>query len=172
MGNIYYKSTKYGLNGVIAVEKRWMALSPLVDVCKNATILDIGCAEGILGRYLLQRGAQLVHGVDISNDRILAAKARFINDPMFMVCFDVSNFEKFESLDFILDSYDIVLFLGVYHHIMEKVRDVVLSGLLKKCSKYFAFRTSIPEPGKKWANAIIEKAGFKKYKGFVWKRNS
>ena len=45
----------------------------VIDLCEpiaNKNILDIGCGEGYVGRELINRGAQYVHGIDISSEMI------------------------------------------------------------------------------------------------------
>ncbi len=45
----------------------------VIDLCEpivNKNILDLGCGEGYVGRELINRGAQYVHGIDISSRMI------------------------------------------------------------------------------------------------------
>ena len=59
----YYHNhaTEYGVSST-----RQRAMLSLFDTIVGAHVLDIGCANGIFGSVLKQKGADVVHGVDIS----------------------------------------------------------------------------------------------------------
>lgn len=82
--------------------------------CKGKTVLDLGCAEGLLSLEFAIHGAQLVHGIDALGDHLTVAQE---------VCLLHRNI-SFEQMDlnYPLDlnrRFDIVLALGVAHKLLE-----------------------------------------------------
>lgn len=154
----YYADGRAGLGGKASAEHRRAALEAVVPLAHDRTLLDLGCAEGLMLPPFLENGARSIHGVDRSAKRIASARAlvknnrvRFdmaeLNDPS---CLD--DEEKFEP------SYDIVLCLGVYQHLDEEVRRLVLYKALQKTGRYFVFRAPKAEACE--AFPVIERAGF------------
>jgi hypothetical protein len=60
-----------------------------------------------------------------------------------------------------LENYDIVLFLGVYHHLSRKSRKSILLNLLKLSKKFFAIRTPKESYIKDSIDKIIIESGFR-----------
>jgi 2-polyprenyl-3-methyl-5-hydroxy-6-metoxy-1,4-benzoquinol methylase len=93
------------------LEQQMEALEHLLDECRSMTVLDLGCAEGLIGREFARAGAQVL-GVDALPDHLKVAREQ---------CQGVVNI-RFEPLDLNLvrpeerqPQYDIVLALGVLH---------------------------------------------------------
>jgi 2-polyprenyl-3-methyl-5-hydroxy-6-metoxy-1,4-benzoquinol methylase len=104
-------------------------------------------------------------GFDISKESIKKANSYKIKNSHFSVC-DLSDWDSFTKQK-ILKNYDIVLFLGTYHHLNEN-RDIILNNLLNMCSEYFLFRTAFSN--KQIPENIIKK-NFKRITRFIWKRS-
>lgn len=52
-------------SGEHTLKARIKGLSPLLPYCEGGTILDVGCAEGLIGRWLYYTGAaRMLHGID------------------------------------------------------------------------------------------------------------
>jgi ubiquinone/menaquinone biosynthesis C-methylase UbiE len=57
----------------------------VLDMCEPISglqVLDLGCGEGYCSRQLKQRGAKSVHGMDLSQEMIAAAKAQENKDSL------------------------------------------------------------------------------------------
>jgi 2-polyprenyl-3-methyl-5-hydroxy-6-metoxy-1,4-benzoquinol methylase len=106
---------------------------------RGRCVLDVGCAEGDIALRFWNAGASLVHGVDIRKNAILEARKKIPENAAMR--FWVSDIEH-NSEDFMLPKYDIVLFLGVYHHLSNADRNSVLAWLIGKCEVYFLIRTN------------------------------
>ncbi|HHI81676.1 MAG TPA: hypothetical protein ENJ99_00840, partial [Rhizobiales bacterium] len=50
-------------NGQIPLKRQLLGLSE-IDV-KGKTLLDVGCAEGLMALHFLDKGAKAVHGIEI-----------------------------------------------------------------------------------------------------------
>lgn len=154
----YYGDGRSGLSGKASAAHRRAALEAVVPIANGSTILDMGCAEGLMLPPFLESGASAIHGVDHSAKRIASARelvrsnrVRFdtveLNDP---ACLD--DEEIFESF------YDIVLCLGVYQHLDEEIRRLVLYKALQRTGRYFVFRA--PKAAACEAFPLIQRAGF------------
>jgi SAM-dependent methyltransferase len=106
-------------SGLYELAERLTGLAPLENVATNATILDLGCAEGLIGLHFLGLGGALLHGVDRHSRFVetaqtiarLQPKARFFK-------FDL-NVLADQIPDGLLSSYDIVLCLCVAHKLRQ-----------------------------------------------------
>lgn len=63
----------------------------LFDKIKGANVLEIGCAEGDSLKYLLEKGANDIWGIDISEEQIKKARAKI---PKFDSHFIISPMEE------------------------------------------------------------------------------
>ena len=83
-----------------------LGLEPLLDEAKGATILDVGCAEGLISFELAKAGAH-VHGIDSIEALIETAKRLRGN----LSC----SFEVADAVIYEPEEYDIVLLLSILH---------------------------------------------------------
>lgn len=144
---------------------RFRGLEVVFDRCPGASVLDIGACEGLIAYECARRGAKVVHGFEIDGPLVEFARRLFRNVPVESV---------FEQQDFSLgfgdfvrrhrallrDRYDIVLYLGVHHHLKRQMpADLlaeVVDGLLARTGELFAIRTDLlPE-----VDGTIRAAGF------------
>lgn len=126
----------------------------LLDNCKGASILDIGSCDGLVAYEFAKRGADLIHGFDCNISDIAFAMRLFRSVPT-KSAFTHTNValgpEQFleNNASILIDSYDIVLFLGVYHHLKRQMNPAQLSDLLdcllRKSKSLFAIRTNLVE---------------------------
>ncbi|HAV77201.1 MAG TPA: hypothetical protein DCX53_07595 [Anaerolineae bacterium] len=123
----------------------------LLNNCKGASILDVGCAEGLISYEFAKNGAKLIHGFEIDRRRVEFAKLLFQEVPIehnFVAANIAVDFNKFQKQHshFLLDKYDIVLYLGVYHHLIKQnsveVVQGFISAMLSRTINYFAVRTN------------------------------
>lgn len=83
---------------------------------RGSTILDLGCAEGLLSKWLLDTcGAKSVHGLDRFEPYVKMARSLMRNyDAKYEVC-DFDLFDTWRELNpgFLSPKYDLVLLLRV-----------------------------------------------------------
>ena len=140
----YVLAPEFGLHGKWPIDSRLHDINLVLPFCKEANILDIGCAEGVISLRLLEEGAKLIHGFDIDPGRIQSARSLTINYTNAEFRTDnVANWVDFanRNQNLLLKTYDIVLFLDVYQHLPLKTRNNVLDQLLKISNNVFAIRT-------------------------------
>lgn len=129
---------------------RLRGLDFVLDDCQDRTVLDITSCEGLVSYEFVRRGARLVHGFERDRDRVNFSRRLFRDVPV--ECrFERANLaisgntfvNSFGS--FLLPRYDIVLFLGAYHHLRRQMPEAELAGLvtefLKRAETYFVVRT-------------------------------
>lgn len=81
-------------------------------------VLDLGCAQGFFSFSLAERGAE-VFGLDCLDKNIAVCHALAEEHPEFKVQFETGRIEEFcGRLE--ADSYDLVLCLSVFHHIIHE----------------------------------------------------
>ena len=139
------------------IQTRMQGLEFLLPEIKNnnlESMLDAGCAEGLIAQSFYDAGIKIIHGSDLQDVSIEIAKKIFSmkDGDIFFAQADFLNWETFEEKNrkVLLDGYDVVLFLSVYNHIVridEKSANEALVNLAKKAKKYFIVRSSaaIPE---------------------------
>lgn len=136
------------------ITDRLRGLDYLFDRMEGQTVLDVGCAEGVISEICYTSGAESVYGVDVRPEAVVNARKNCPRGTFSNV--DVRHWTP-------PDKYDIVLFLGVYHHLPDS-HSSTLQKFVKTARKYFAIRTpkhpDIPE-----LNLVHEVAGFDEPKG-------
>lgn len=156
---VYYQSDELGTIGRregTDVETRLRGMEYLLqsEHLKGATLLDAGCAEGMISKAYTQAGVELVHGFDLQDISVKYANELFLNSQAQYVFrqADMSRWEDFinNNSDILKAEYDVVLFLSVYHHIVRengrRTADKALLKLAQRASKYFVLRTTITFP--------------------------
>lgn len=100
-----------GRDGDRTLEMQTLGLDPLFDEAKGATILDVGCAEGLIAIELAKAGAD-VHGIEIVPGHIeIARRLRGT-----LAC----RFEVADANDYRPETeYDIVLLLAILHKLKD-----------------------------------------------------
>lgn len=105
------------------------------------TVLDIGCADGLVGYEFIKAGCKYIHGIELDRKEYNFAKKLWskAGASFKIVNADFAN-EPLECW------YDIVLYLGVHHHFvvqyglvqaLKKVKD-----LAERSCGWFVFRTA------------------------------
>lgn len=87
-------------------------LRPALREAAGATVLDLGCAEGLIAREFVRAGAAAVHGVEIVPDAVNEARRQCNGLPVFITEADLNKYR-------IKVGADIVLMLAILH----KLRD-------------------------------------------------
>jgi 2-polyprenyl-3-methyl-5-hydroxy-6-metoxy-1,4-benzoquinol methylase len=116
---------------------RLRGLDFLLEQCADCTIMDIGCNEGLVAYEFARNGAKLVHGFDRDGQRVRFARRLFRDVPIesrfVRTNLAVSGAEfQAKHRSVLLPEYDIVLFLGVYHHLKRQMPVHRLHGLVEE----------------------------------------
>ncbi|MCK5850621.1 MAG: class I SAM-dependent methyltransferase [Kiritimatiellae bacterium] len=134
---------------------RFEGLDFVLARCKGTTVLDMGISDGLVSYEFARHGASLIHGFEIDRTRVSFAR-RLFRDTLIehkfvranLACNGETLMRRFS--DVLLGQYDIVLFLGLYHHLKRQMPrqdlDSLLNVLLGRTRRWFAVRTDlIPE---------------------------
>ncbi len=104
--------TKGRTTGDRTLEQQLLGLDDLRARVAGKTLLDVGCAEGLISMRLFDEGAKAVHGLEVRPDFVkVANKLRGDRACTFEVA-DANDYEPVRD-------YDIVIMLAVLH----KLRD-------------------------------------------------
>ena len=140
----YYFAPELGLHGKWPLDSRLEGIAGVLEVCAGKTILDLGCAEGLIAQKFLENGAASVHGFEYDETRVRESLHRCSNFPqaIFRVA-DLSDWPRFaeKNTDILLERYDIVLYLGLHHHISREKRGALLNAALSLTDKCLVIRT-------------------------------
>lgn len=120
------------------IEEQLLGLQQALKECSGRTVLDIGCAEGLIGFEFAKAGAAHVHGIDVVRDHIqIAYRLRDKAGLSKVVTFEVADLAELPAPK---KQYDIALALAVVH----KLRDpaVGIRYCAAACSGLFVIRLS------------------------------
>jgi SAM-dependent methyltransferase len=108
------------------LDRQGRGLDIVRQACGGATILDLGCAEGLVALDLAKYGARLVHGVELETSRLkIAAELFRENAPHVEASFFAADLTHFDDLllmktpdtapgePSLLTRYDVVLCLAI-----------------------------------------------------------
>ncbi|MFM5898518.1 MAG: class I SAM-dependent DNA methyltransferase [Dolichospermum sp.] len=155
----------------------------VIDLCEpivNKNILDLGCGEGYVGRELIKRGAQYVHGIDISSQMIEQALIQKNDYQITNASYETGDIRDFVVTD--SEQYDLVLamFLFNYLNVSETISTMQKAYQLLKLGGYFLF--AVPHPSlpflkkDKFPFYFKPKAGYfsgrdQLFPGEIWRRD-
>ena len=63
-----------GAPGDRTFEQQMMGLGWLAEACRGKSVLDLGCADGLIDLHLLKHGAERVHGIELVGERVQRAR--------------------------------------------------------------------------------------------------
>lgn len=101
-----------GREGDRTLEQQLVGLDDLFEAAKGKTVLDVGCAEGLISIELAQRGALAVHGVEIVEEHVKVGNKLRGGLPVTLEVGDANVWQPKRQ-------YDIVIALAL----LQKVRD-------------------------------------------------
>ncbi|MGQ7794590.1 glycosyltransferase [Faunimonas sp. B44] len=140
----YTSSPGIGLYGKWTEAQRLHGLEPILARAKAKTICDLGAGDGIVARRLLERGAATLVGFERDPGRVKLADhlCRQFPTARFTTA-DLSDWNAFERAHAsrLQPFYDIVLYLGLHHHLPAATRLDVLRGAAARASSWFVVRT-------------------------------
>lgn len=106
------KQVNAWFGGDRTVEQQLMGLDWLWANCKGRTVLDAGCAEGVITVKCAQAGAIAVHGIELVPDRVKWANKLRGDLP---ATFEVGDMETWRPRR----QYGIVLALAILHKLKD-----------------------------------------------------
>lgn len=107
--------TMPGRPGDRTVEQQLMGLDWLWPNCAGKTVLDAGCAEGVIALKCYNYGARIVHGVELVDERVQMARKLAVAARQH-VTFSQGNMETWGPAPL---AYDIVLGLAILHKLAD-----------------------------------------------------
>lgn len=148
----YYRSPSLGLHGKWDPAERLAGLEPILADARNATVLDLGAAEGMVAAEMARAGARVVHAFEIDADRVAAARdllGSFRGVEFVARRADVGDWDAFlrGAADVLVPRYDVVLFLGLLHHLPVAAQGRALEGAIARAGRWFALRTPADAAG-------------------------
>lgn len=111
------------------LKERIRGLTPLLSATRGGSVLDLGCAEGMIGKWLFEAcGAASYLGLDKHEPYLETAREVFADDPraQFAAC-DFDQFDEWRETYPLRESYDVVLALNIIHklarpaHFLEQI---------------------------------------------------
>lgn len=101
-----------GRQGDRTLEQQLEGLGELLRGCPGKTVLDVGCAEGLISIELAKRGALAVHGIEIVPEHVKVGLTLRGNLPVTLEVGDANTWAPRRD-------YDIVIMLAL----LQKVRN-------------------------------------------------
>ena len=144
--NHYTWAPELGLHGKWPLVDRYKDLEQVFEACNDATVIDFGCAEGVIARRCLEHGARTVHGLELDESRVNTA-AELCHDWQQSCFFFHANLDDWGDIrdrarQVLLPQYDIVLYLGIQHHLAGPARIATLQDAIDMAGRLFAIRTT------------------------------
>lgn len=118
-------------------------------------VLDLGCAQGYFSLSLAERGAKVL-GIDFLDLNVDVCRSLADEFPQFDITFECDRIEDVieRSVD---DSYDIVLGLSVFHHVIHEhglERTAWLMSRLADISSFSVFEFALASEPLYWAASL------------------
>lgn len=95
------------------LEQQMTGLGPMFDEVPGKTVLDVGCAEGLISIECARRGAVSTHGVEFVAGHIEIARGLASELPG--CTFEVANANGYQPRR----AYDVVLLLAILHKLVD-----------------------------------------------------
>lgn len=101
------------------LEEQMAGLAPALAEAWGRAVLDLGCAEGLIGREFARAGALSVHGIEVLHRHVAVAERICAGLPMRFTCADLGALAAHEMPLESPRRYDIVLALAVLHKMAD-----------------------------------------------------
>ena len=121
--------------GVRQLAQQIKGLEILRREARGRTVLDLGCAEGLVSQWLCDAGAAYADGIDCSETRVAVGNG-LTSD---RVRLRVGDLNELSSLPILQPTYDVVLLLSVVQKL--KRPEWVLDFAIRRCQRWLAIRT-------------------------------
>lgn len=127
--------------GQVPFDRQWRGLHNLE--LKGNSVLDIGCAEGLVSMRCAEEGASLVHGVELRERAVEVARslAGYTNNAEHVKFFqaDLSRPEQALNLPGMKQQYDVVIANAVIQKVKKRASRL-LEAVLSKASDQLLIR--------------------------------
>jgi len=120
-----------GREGDRTLDQQMQGLGLLMRNVRNATVLDVGCAEGLITIEMAKAGAIALHGIEIRPQAVLNANTLRGDLPITFEEADVNTWRPQRR-------YDVVVMLAILHK-LKSPREV-LGSMLANCSDFAVLR--------------------------------
>lgn len=106
-------------DGDRTLAEQMLGVTPAIPEFWGKTVLDLGCAEGLIGREFVRAGAARCHGIDAIADHLAVASVQCAGLPMSFQQVGLQEWAlaRIEAND--AGRYDLVLALGVCHKLHD-----------------------------------------------------
>jgi SAM-dependent methyltransferase len=94
------------------LDQQLMGLTQLLAEVAGKSVLDVGCAEGLISHQLARAGAASVHGVEIVKSHVKVARAMTGTLPCTFEVADANHWEPPAT-------YDVVVMLALLHKLWD-----------------------------------------------------
>ena len=104
-------------DGDRTLKEQMLGLEPALAEAKGKTVLDLGCAEGLIAREFARAGAKHVVGIELLAAHLAVARVQCKGiDNIEFICAHLGDYiAALESIP----QYDIVLALGIIHKLHD-----------------------------------------------------
>lgn len=96
------------------LEEQMLGLDRALQAAPGATVLDIGCAEGLIGREFVRGGARLMQGLDANEEFVKRSRDHLRGLPASVLQVNLNNAWCWPTHEG-GERWDIVLLLAVLH---------------------------------------------------------
>lgn len=126
-------------DGVWDLSERLPEVQKYADLRPDDRVIDLGCAEGLITMDIAGLVGH-VRGVELRRKRVAAARLIAAERGLDNVSFEVGSVTE---IDLPPESYDVVLFLGVFQHLPAKQKWSSLEKVMLAARRSVVFRTPI-----------------------------
>ncbi len=136
------------------IVKRIAGFDLVLGKAQDASVLDIGCYDGLIAYEFFRAGAKQIHGLD--NDAYhLATANRIFSQVAIDHAFAYADMRQPNAIAKYLgvhyqDQYDIVCFLGVYQHIYRDMSEALREALIHQVSSLASKLLMVRIPAHTW----------------------
>ena len=116
--------------------EQMLGLAPALAFAAGKSVLDLGCAEGLIGREFARAGAREVLGIELLNSHLEVARVACKDAPqMRFVC---SHLDEYIDAHPEPAQFEVVLALGIIHKLPEPKR--ILEYAARSATELLCFR--------------------------------
>lgn len=158
----YIACPEYGMYGKTAPSERFEGLAGLLDQAEGKSVLDLGAAEGLIAKAFFDHGAAYVDAYELEQSRVEKAICLFQKPGVTFACMDLSDAGCVSRLEAAAPSgcYDIVLNLGLLHHLAPAARMRLLTASARLAKEKLAIRTPVATFESTHIQQFLEQEGF------------
>jgi len=104
-------------DGDRTIDDQLKGLGPALAAARGKTVLDLGCAEGLISHAFIQAGAHSVHGIDSQAESLAVARKTYRDLERYL--FEQCNLNDGVPAPGKKREYEIVLALAILHKLRQ-----------------------------------------------------